>query len=471
LSRPRRRDLYSLFLARDDKYTGCTHPAFDAREPCFMSPFLQRKLRTMSTLLGLILSLAIAGGLAWVVRRYEMSREAKPTPCSRVLEKVFAHRTAETEDSVLLGGLLEHRDDCTGDYEYVDQVRRLFLNTQQIDEARDFLESVKRRGALTTDELEAQFAWVNLEAAHQAWSGGNEERSATLHAEAVSAAERLRGKWPDWSLPYTILEEAGRGAWSKPPSAETINYYQLENNVRRRLLNGAFVRAFTDWQPIAYVFVVTVVGMIALFEGLSGLVAVREMTQLTTSSIATANPGYVELKGTLHLLPKTTGVIGPYSNARGVWYEMRSKSGLKNSRTVTERSAQPFILRDATGEAVIEPQGMSVRTRHSSGPFGSSGGVTSNRRVSEEMLKEDDVAYVLGELSVSVTPEGTTLRKLRVAENGRKLLVSNLDKENLLFVERLWFWIGLSLFLATVLLLAWSFFQRYQVKIMPGLLT
>jgi hypothetical protein len=328
---------------------------------------------------------------------------------------------------------------------------------------------VRQRGTITPDELEAQFAWVDLGAARQAWSDGNEESATALQAKAVLAADKLRGKWPEWSLPYTILEEAGRGAWSKPPSAETTNYYQLENSVRRRVLNGAFVRAFTDWQPIAYVFAVTVVGMMGLCAGVSGLVSLREMMRLTTSSIATANAGYVELKGTLHLLPNTVGVIGPYSNARGVWYEVESKSGFKDSRTVVERSSQPFILRDTNGEATIEPQGMTVRTRHRAGTFGNGGGVTSSARVSERMLKEDDVAYVLGELSVNAAPDGTSPRRIRVAENGRRLFVSNFDKEDILFIERLWFWIGLSIFLAMLLLLAWSYFQRYQVKSVPGI--
>lgn len=59
---------------------------------------------------------------------------------------------------------------------------------------------------------------------------------------------------------------------------------------------------------------------------------------------------------------------------------------------------------------------------------------------------------------------------MRVAENGRRLLVSNLSKEQLLFIERLWFWIGTSVFVLTAMVLAWSYYQRYQVSAVPGVL-
>ena len=435
-----------------------------------MSPFLQRKLRAMSTALVIILSFVTAAVLAWMVRWYETGREPGPTACSRVLDEVFAGGAMNTDDAVLLARLLEHQDECIGDARYVEQARRLLLNTQQIDEARALLKEAGRRGTFTADELTGQVAWVDFAAARLAWSNGAESRAEALHADVMSAANDLRHKWPEWSVPYTILGEAGRATWAKSATAQTTDYYQLERTARRRVLNGAFVRAFTDWQPIAYVFVVTVTGMLGLCAGVSGLVAMREMTRMTTTPIAMAQPGYVELKGTLHASSNSAAVIGPHSKARGVWYEVESNSGFKGSRPTLERSAQSFVLRDASGEAVVEPKGMTVRTRHVAGTFGSGGGVTSSKRVSERMLKEDDAAYVLGELSVTTAPNGARVRQVRVAENGRRLIVSNLSEEQLLFRERLWFWIGTFVFAMTVLMLSWSYYQRYYVSAAPGAL-
>src|SRR3954467_2142536 len=109
-----------------------------------MSPFLQRKFRTMSTTLVIIASFAAAGLLAWLVRRYETQREAAPTASSRVLSEVFANGSGDTEDSVLLTRLLKHRAECIGDPTYVDQVRRLMQNTQQLDQARALLKDAER---------------------------------------------------------------------------------------------------------------------------------------------------------------------------------------------------------------------------------------------------------------------------------------------------------------------------------------
>jgi hypothetical protein len=102
--------------------------------------------------------------------------------------------------------------------------------------------------------------------------------------------------------------------------------------------------------------------------------------------------------------------------------------------------------------------------------LGSGGGITSNKRVSERLLKEGDVAYVLGELTVSPGPRGTSVRTVRVAQDGRRLLVSNLNEDQLFLIEKLWLWIGAAFFVTSVLVLAWSFYQRYQVNVVPGVL-
>lgn len=345
-----------------------------------MSAFLQRKLRAMSTALVIILSLATAAALALVVGRYELGHEAEPTACSRALDEVFADGASETADKVPLERLLQHRAACLGDAGYVDQARRLTGNTQQVDEARTLLKDAERSAAFKTDELKAELAWLDLGDAQLALTNGMEGRAEELRVRAVSVANDLQSKWPEWSLPYRILEEAGRASWKTSAGVQSTDYFQLERGARRRLVTGAFVRGLTDWQPIAYVFVVAAIGMLGLCAGVSGLVAMREMTRTGTTSIATAQPGYVELKGTLHLPPNAAPVIGPHSKLRGVWYEVARRSGFKGARTQYEQSLQPFLLRDVSGEAVIDPRGMTVRTRHSAASFGSDGGVSSSKR-------------------------------------------------------------------------------------------
>jgi hypothetical protein len=437
-----------------------------------MSPLLQRKLRAASTVLVILFSLTLAAGLAWLVHSYESSREPKATPCSRILDDIFAHATGHTPDSSLLEQLLAHRRDCIGDPTYVDQVRRLMLNLQQVDAARSLLEEARRTGTFTPDELKLQLAWVDLAAAQFAWTQDKGPSATNLFAHAVSAAREVREKWPEWSLPYRILAEAGDYDWAKSASEDARHDAQLEARVRGRLVNGAFIRSLTDWQPVFYVFFVAFLGLLALCAGLNSLLAIRELLRLVTSPIGSASSGYVELTGTLHLPPDTSALISPFSKTPSVWYELATRNrARKNSRTHTERSAQSFLLRDGSGEAVIDPHDITVRTEHTDGKSVSPSAVQFGQQILEHVLKADDIVYVQGELSVLVRSGGVTERTVRIAENGRPLLVSTYSKDRLLAMERAWLWLGLAIFALATLVLLWSFFERYHVKIIPGVLS
>ena len=132
----------------------------------------------MSTALVILLSLAVAGGLAWTVRRIELGREPKPTACTDIMDKVFGAGGSATPDSMLLEHLLEHRDACMGDAMYVEQLRHLMVNTQQIDQARALLVEAERKHTFNADELAAQVAWVDFAESHAVWANGDEARAS-----------------------------------------------------------------------------------------------------------------------------------------------------------------------------------------------------------------------------------------------------------------------------------------------------
>jgi hypothetical protein len=216
---------------------------------------------------------------------------------------------------------------------------------------------------------------------------------------------------------------------------------------------------------------VVLAGMLGLCAAASGLLDIREMRAIETSAIATAPPGYVELKGTLHVLGAAEPEIAPQSKARSVWYEIARRSGIKGSSTTYERSANSFVVRDATGDAVIDPTGITVHTRHFTTSIGSGdAALGSGRRVSEKSLREGDEAYVLGELSVTTAPDGRAVRHVRIAENGRRLLVSNLSEGQLVFAARVWLWIGAVVAASSLIILIWAWHQRYHVINAPGIL-
>jgi hypothetical protein len=136
---------------------------------------------------------------------------------------------------------------------------------------------------------------------------------------------------------------------------------------------------------------------------------------------------------------------------------------------VRERSAQRFILRDATGEVTIDPVRAVIRTRHVRSRFGT-GAFVSSRRESERLLLDGEEACVVGQLSFVRTPSGTVERRVHVPENGRRFLISSCTEAQLIVQERLWAWGGLVVGTLAVVTLAWGYVQRYEVRSILGAL-
>lgn len=424
----------------------------------------------MSTLLSVVLALVTAGGLAWLVHWYEQSRGLHSTECSRTVDAVYSKQGSGARDADLLKALLLDRDRCLQDPTFIDQARRLMTNLQRSGDARRLLEQAESSRTFKPDELKAQQAWVDVAESHELWSNGDELGAKALHDRAMSAANALREKWPEWSVPYRILSEASQSGIARASLGEGPNYYQLEDAVRHSKLNGAWIRSLSDWQPVLFTFLVAALALLAAREGVTGFMDAREMSGRNTSAIASAVPGYVELKGTLHPRTANTMVIGPLTKSEAVWYEQQYNSGMKKATTQYSRSAESFVLRDATGDVIVDPDGITVRTKHSKSRFGNSGGVMNGARTSEELLKADDPAFALGELYITDGGCGTPVKHLRVAQDGRKLLVSNYSESELIWTEKMWMYVGGAVCVFSLLLLAWSFYQRYHVQVAPGVL-
>ncbi|MBC8086582.1 MAG: hypothetical protein H7Z40_04910 [Phycisphaerae bacterium] len=432
-----------------------------------MAPSFRQKLRAMSTILSIFLAVAVAGTAAWMVRRLDLGRDAPITECSRLVTEAFTN-ARDTPDSLLLARLLPLRDRCLDDAGYVDQTRRLLTNATRFTEARTLLKAADEKHAFKPDELVAQFAWIDAAESHDAWANGEEGRATELLKRATDATNGLRARWPEWSLPYRILDEANLSGASPTNDGGGTSFFQMEREARSRKLNGAWVRAQSDWQPVALTFAVAFVGMLALIAGIGGLLDARQISSVITSQAATATPGYVELKGTVHVPAGAHGVIGPHTKQYGVWSEFESKSGMKKSVVHRQRSQQKFVLRDATGDVLIDPTSMSVNLRTSTARFGNSAGQLNGTRVTERLLKEGDAAYALGELSVMTSSDGVVTRHLRAAKDGRRLFVSNYTEEELVSMERVWMGLGGAVAVSCVLLLAWGYFQRFHVASTPG---
>jgi hypothetical protein len=104
----------------------------------------------------------------------------------------------------------------------------------------------------------------------------------------------------------------------------------------------------------------------ALYAAFTGLRRVRNIEDVPTARVRSAPQGYVELVGKAHSLDGEP-IIAPLSRTACCWYRYRIEHrGEKGWRPVeTGKSDGIFMLRDATGECIIDPDGAEVTTEHS----------------------------------------------------------------------------------------------------------
>jgi hypothetical protein len=155
----------------------------------------------------------------------------------------------------------------------------------------------------------------------------------------------------------------------------------------------------------------------ALYFGFQALIGARWIADLPTSRIASAAQGYLELEGNTDVLPGPR-IISPLTGTPCAWwwYKIEKKvTRYRNGRRQTtwqtiehQRSDELFLLRDGTGECIVDPDGARVipslrrswtgTSRHPAAPpptarrwlqFG-------NHRYSEQLLQLGDAVYALG---------------------------------------------------------------------------
>ena len=120
----------------------------------------------------------------------------------------------------------------------------------------------------------------------------------------------------------------------------------------------------------------------------------RQIADTPVSNIASAAQGYVEIAGRAEEpggVPIRSGVTG----LPCVWchYEIYEKSGRDEQLLEAEDSADPFLLTDATGQCVIDPEdGEVITSRKRAWTEG-------NRRYVEWLLLPQDPIYAIGEFT------------------------------------------------------------------------
>ena len=146
--------------------------------------------------------------------------------------------------------------------------------------------------------------------------------------------------------------------------------------------------------------------MIACFSLGAWLITYRRhrlTTDLPTSNIASAVQGYVELIG--HVAPHPSAPL--YSRIRGlpcVWYRYLVQEQRNNSwETIQqETSDNTFLLRDGTGECIVDPDHAEILTQHGEVK------TVGDTRFTEFLLLHNDKLYALGQFK-TLNPVDTRL--------------------------------------------------------------
>jgi len=173
---------------------------------------------------------------------------------------------------------------------------------------------------------------------------------------------------------------------------------ELRLDVLHRLISAGhfllFGVAYAVKQPLYRTGALALVGVCSLIAWLAALRRYRLVADTPTSLIASAAQGYVELVGRCELHPGSPA-LGYLSGPPCVWYRCavsrRTSEGW--SSTSRERSSDTFLLRDASGTCVVDPNHAEITgARRRSW-------IQGEYRYDLDFLAPGDPLYALGELA------------------------------------------------------------------------
>lgn len=206
----------------------------------------------------------------------------------------------------------------------------------------------------------------------------------------------------------------------------------------------------------------------------------RIIHDVPTSRIASAAQGYVELSGRIQQ-HENEMLLAKLSQTPCAWYRYQIEKKDSDGDWRVEEfgdSDQTFLISDATGSCVIDPEGAEITTSHKKV------WTDLGRRYTEYLLLPDDDLYALGEFTTlghDSSPQdarrelsgllaewdrareaaeeqiqaqqreraaGSPVHLLGKPKGGRLFLLSNLDHAKLGRRYRLWAWTHLAVFVA-----------------------
>ena len=147
---------------------------------------------------------------------------------------------------------------------------------------------------------------------------------------------------------------------------------------------------------VGWAFVLAGIAAISFFAWTGAYRRWRAVADTPTSQVASAAQGYTELSGRAENRPGTR-VLARLSQLPCCWYRYRIEKRKANGKgwaTIEEdESRDSFLLRDATGTCVVDPEGAEVL------PAAQNTWTRGNQRYTEWLIIERDPLYALGEFT------------------------------------------------------------------------
>lgn len=156
---------------------------------------------------------------------------------------------------------------------------------------------------------------------------------------------------------------------------------------------------------LAWLFCTVPPAGLALWRMLRALRTARQIEDIPTSRLRGAAQGFVELHGRAAALPQEQELHAPLSGEACVWWacQVFRERGIGNKKhwdkTRDEQSAQPFLVDDGSGLALILPHGADAASVH-----WHSWQPDSTTRYVEGRIHAGDELYALGTLRTFYAP-------------------------------------------------------------------
>jgi hypothetical protein len=224
----------------------------------------------------------------------------------------------------------------------------------------------------------------------------------TAPAPEAARASVQRPQHPD--SPGAVMDRA--------PFADPTLSYSIVSSPTMAYIGVLFVGLWFQKREV-WLVVLAICAAASFVCWYRALMKKRLVENVPTSRIASAAQGYVEIRGTVDKVPGCT-VTGALSGEPCVWYRYRiseaSRQSDGDSSKVFEQGGRgvPFLLRDETGECVVNPEGAAVTCPRTDSH------VKDRRRYSEWAIRPGDSIYVVGAFASRAAPaEGAPDQQVR----------------------------------------------------------